>query len=108
MLSLVYEGSRDEDVYDRLSERMRDRFDIFGQLPDVLEDDWISDRQHLDEELNKHIERRRRANAFDMRWGGTATGETLSTEQREWQEGWERCAKVLARQDLFDALGKGW
>jgi hypothetical protein len=41
MLSLVYEGSRDEAIYDRLSERMRDRFDIFGQLPDTLEDDWI-------------------------------------------------------------------
>ena len=31
-------------MYERLSERMRNRFDIFDQLPDVLEDDWISAR----------------------------------------------------------------
>jgi superfamily II DNA/RNA helicase len=41
MLNLVYHGTRDERVYERLSERMRDRYDIFGSLPDVIEDDWI-------------------------------------------------------------------
>ena len=43
MLNLVYHGTIDERVYSALSERMRDRFDIFGTLPDVIEDDWIAD-----------------------------------------------------------------
>jgi hypothetical protein len=36
MLNMVYAGTRDELVYDRLSSRMRDRFDLFGQLPDPI------------------------------------------------------------------------
>lgn len=43
MLNLVYHGSEkptvDEKVYAKLSARMKDRYDIFGTLPDVIEDD---------------------------------------------------------------------
>jgi SNF2 family DNA or RNA helicase len=108
MLSLVYEGSRDEVVYDRLSERMKDRFDIFGQLPDTLEDDWIDSEERLEAELRKHAYRRRQASAFDVRWGGTATGQGVDAVQAAWQAGWETCTKVLARQDVEKALSEGW
>src|SRR5438477_9155764 len=47
MLNLVYAGTRDEVVYDRLSQRMQDRYDIFGSLPDVIEDDWIDHIEDL-------------------------------------------------------------
>lgn len=70
VLNLVYAGTRDEVIYDRLSRRMRDRFDLFGQLPDVIEDDWIDDADALDRELESFIEKRRSANAFSLRWGG--------------------------------------
>lgn len=108
MLSLVYEGSRDEVVYNRLSERMKDRFDIFGQLPDTLDADWIENEETLETELRKHADRRRQASAFDVRWGGTATGEGATEDQREWQRGWETCTKVLAHQDVENILAKGW
>ena len=108
MLSLIYEGSRDEVVYDRLSERMRDRFDIFGQLPDTLEDDWIDSEERLEAELRKHADRRRQASAFDVRWGGTATGRSVDPVQVAWQAGWETCTKVLAREDVEKALSEGW
>lgn len=108
MLSLVYEGSRDETVYDRLSERMRDRFDIFSQLPDTLEDDWIDSEERLEAELRKHADRRRQASAFDVRWGGTATGQGADPAQAAWQAGWETCTQVLARQDVERALAEGW
>ncbi|GGC62583.1 hypothetical protein GCM10011504_46000 [Siccirubricoccus deserti] len=68
MLNLVYEGSRDQVIYDRLSSRMKHRFDIFGQLPDTLEDEWIGDEARLEEELRKYADRKRQANAFDIRW----------------------------------------
>lgn len=45
MLNLVNEQTVDEKVYDRLSERMRDRFDLFGSLPDTIKDEWIEDQQ---------------------------------------------------------------
>ena len=28
---------------ERLSERMQDKYDILGSLPDTIEDDWIKD-----------------------------------------------------------------
>ena len=74
MLHLVYEGSRDEASYDKLSPRMKD-FDIFGQLPDTLYDEWIDDEERLGEELRRFATRRECATAFDVRWGGTAIGD---------------------------------
>ena len=108
MLNLVYEGSRDEVIYRKLSERMRDRFDILGQLPDTLSDDWIDTEQGLEAELRKFVESRRRANAFDVRWGDTATGMSLSNEERNWQEGWRTCSEVLSRRDVSERLGEAW
>jgi len=100
MLNLVYAGTRDEDVYDRLSQRMKDRYDIFGSLPDVIEDDWIDDIEHLDEKLSEFIEKRQAAkSAFDLRYG-----DTLDPEG----EPWEKCSKVLSRRDLEEALSRGW
>ena len=42
MLNLVYHDTQDETVYQVLSRRMKDRYDIFGGLPDTIEDDWIA------------------------------------------------------------------
>ena len=100
MLNLVYAGTRDEDVYDRLSQRMKDRYDIFGSLPDVIEDDWIDDIEHLDEKLSEFIEKRRAArSAFDLRYGDTIDPDG---------EPWEKCSKVLSRRDLEEAMSRGW
>jgi hypothetical protein len=49
---------------------MKDRFDIFGTLPDVIDDDWIDDEERLEEELKNYTNRRARANAFDLRYAG--------------------------------------
>jgi superfamily II DNA or RNA helicase len=108
MLNMVYTGTRDEVVYDRLSSRMRDRFDLFGQLPDVIEDSWIDDAAALDRELDTFIEKRRAANAFSLRWGGTATGTELTDEERAWQAGWESCSRVISRRDVSQRMAEGW
>ena len=108
VLNMVYTGTRDEVVYDRLSSRMRDRFDLFGQLPDVIEDNWIDDAAALDRELDTFIEKRRAANAFSLRWGGTATGTELTEEERAWQAGWESCSRVISRRDVSQRMSEGW
>ena len=64
--------------------------------------------ERLEAELRKHADRRRQASAFDVRWGGTATGQDVDPAQTAWQAGWETCTKVLARQDVEKALGEGW
>lgn len=108
MLNMVYAGTRDEVVYQRLSARMRDRFDLFGQLPDVIDDEWIEDAAALDRALDTFIERRRAANAFTLRWGGTATGTELTEEERDWQKSWESCSRVISRRDVIQRMAEGW
>ena len=99
MLNLVYHGTVDQKVYDTLSERMRERFDIFGTLPDVIEDEWIENIETLDAKLKEFTVRKAAANAFDLRY---ATGATQD-EQR-----WEVCERVLARADVTKRLSLGW
>lgn len=99
MLNLVYHGTIDERVYAALSGRMRDRYDVFGTLPDVIEDDWIADIERLDEALKDFTTKRQRANAFDLRY----SADVSPTDER-----WELCERVLARADLVERLSRGW
>ena len=103
MLNLMYHGAVqptiDEKVYAKLSERMRDRFDIFGTLPDVIDDEWIEDEERLERELKNFTIRRAKANAFDLRYAG----DVVPTGER-----WELCTKVLARNDVKKRLSRGW
>ena len=99
MLNLVYHGTVDEKVYEVLSDRMKDRFDIFGTLPDVIKDEWIEDITKLRDELENYTQKRRQANAFDIRYADTA----ISDDQA-----WELCERVLARADVTKRLSEGW
>jgi len=87
---------------------MKDKFDVFGQLPDTLSDEWIDDEHGLDRELKKFVKGRQRANAFDARWGNGATGAAMSAAEREWQNRWQTCREVLSRRDIAKRLGEGW
>lgn len=39
---------------------MKDRYDILGTLPDVIEDDWIDDVEEFDARVREFTERRSR------------------------------------------------
>jgi superfamily II DNA/RNA helicase len=99
MLNLVYQDTRDEKVYERLSRRMKDRYDLFGGLPDVIEDDWIEDIETLDLKLSEYIDKQRRATAFELRYSDTIDPP---------DEPWERCSQVLSRRDIAEHLSRGW
>jgi superfamily II DNA/RNA helicase len=99
MLNLVYQGTVDEMVYERLSERMRDRYDLFGALPDTIKDEWIEDIARLGEEMDRYIEARQQATGFDIRYNATL-------EPKE--DSWRSCAKVFARRDLDSLMRQGW
>ncbi len=55
MLNLVYHETQDEKVYRVLSRRMKDRYDIFGGLPDTIEDGWIETEEKLEEMMDEYI-----------------------------------------------------
>jgi superfamily II DNA or RNA helicase len=100
MLNLVYAGTRDERVYRALSSRMRDTYDLFGSLPDTIDDTWIEDETQLGLRLDQYVSERDAArNAFDVRYNATIA----PAENR-----WERCSQVFARRDVIDRLSKPW
>ncbi len=94
MLNLVNEGTVDEKVYERLSERMRDRYDLFGSLPDTIQDGWIEDIEDLGEKMDEYIDAQARATGFDLRYNASSSPS---------HEDWRDCADVLSRRD-FDVL----
>lgn len=100
MLNLVYHETQDEKVYDVLSRRMKDRYDIFGGLPDTIEDDWIQTEEKLEEMMDEYIHLRQQArDVFEMRYQ-----ETIDPDANRW----ELCSRVLARRDVTERLSEPW
>ena len=97
MANLVYAGTIDEKVYQRLSERMQDRYDILGSLPDTIEDDWIEDIERLEEELKSFTKPESPADVFSLRYG-----DFLSVDGDD--RGWEVWTKVVARRELMQLI----
>ena len=100
MLNLVYHDTQDERVYDVLSRRMKDRYDIFGGLPDTIEDDWIDSVERLEEMMNEYVHLRQKArDLFELRYK-----ETIDPDKNRW----ELCSRVLARKDVVEKLSESW
>ncbi len=100
MLNLVYDETQDQKVYQVLSRRMKDKFDILGGLPDTLEDEWIETEEKLEERMDEYIHLRQKArDAFELRYK-----ETIDPDKNRW----ELCSRVLARKDVVEKLAESW
>lgn len=100
MLNLVYHQTQDEKIYQVLSRRLKDKFDLFGALPDTIEDEWIQNAEELEAKLDEYIHLRQSAkNAFQLRYE-----ETHDPDQNRW----ELCSRVLARKDVVEKLSESW
>lgn len=100
MLNLVYHDTQDEKVYKALSRRMKDRFDIFGGLPDTIEDGWIENVEKLDEIMDEYIHLRQKArDVFEMRYQQSVDPDANR---------WELCSRVLSRRDVVERLSEPW
>ncbi|MEI6258904.1 MAG: helicase-related protein [Deltaproteobacteria bacterium] len=100
MLNLVYHETQDEKIYRVLSRRMKDRYDIFGGLPDTIEDEWIDSVERLEEMMDAYIHLRQQArDVFEMRYQ-----ETIDPDR----DRWELCSRVLARRDVVERLSIPW
>lgn len=67
----------------------RERFDLFGSLPDTIE--------AVDKKLNEYIDVQKRVNGFDLRYS-----EQFDAEEDEWRN----CTEVLSSIDAL--MRKGW
>ncbi len=100
MLNLVYHDTQDEKVYAVLSRRMKDRYDIFGSLPDTIDDEWIENIERLEEMMDKYIHLRQQArNVFEIRYESQVDPNA---------ERWELCSHVLSRRDVIERLSSPW
>ena len=101
MANLVYADTIDEKIYQKLSERMQDKYDILGSIPDTIEDDWIDDVERWAKELKSYTKPESPADLFNLRYG-----DILSVGRAD--KGWEVWTKVVARRDITDRLMKPW
>jgi superfamily II DNA/RNA helicase len=99
MLNLVNEQTVDEKIYDRLSERMRDRYDLFGSVPDTIKTDWIDDIESLSVKMDEYIDARREATGFDLRYTST-----MEPPDKDWRD----CTEVLSRRDFAVLMTTAW
>jgi superfamily II DNA or RNA helicase len=100
MLNLVYHETQDEKIYQVLSKRLKDKFDIFGGLPDTIEDEWIDNVEDLEKKMDEYVHLRKKAqDVFELRYK-----ETIDPDKNRW----ELCSQVLARRDLEEKLSAPW
>lgn len=100
MANLVYQNTVDERVYERLSERMKDRYDILGSLPDVIDDEWIDNIEALEQGLNTFIRQKKStADVFELRYGSFLEDNGAD---------WRFCEEVLDQDEAQKVLSTGW
>jgi hypothetical protein len=94
--NLRYRGSVEDRVHHFLSERLQSIRDLFGQLPDTLEDVWVAIALHDEERAREVIDAVPADHPFVMRY-----------DQVE-RVDWESCSVVLDSKSQLEALLKGW
>jgi len=95
--NMKYTGSVEERVHELLSTRLQNIFDMFGQVPDVLEDIWIDVAVGEIEEAKKRIEAIPASNPFTIKYNSTVANID-----------WESCNKILTTKEITKAMSKGW
>lgn len=94
--NLRYKDSVEDRVHELLSSRLKNIHNMFGQIPDVLEDVWIDIALGEKERAQKLIDAVPERHAFEIRYT-----EVESID-------WESCADVLSDIEKRRVLQQGW
>ena len=94
--NMRYAGSVEDRVHELLSERLENISRLFGQLPDTLEDVWISVALGRIQDAKKTIDAVPDEHPFALRYH--------EVERVDW----ESCARVLADDAKREILSRGW
>lgn len=79
---------------------LKDNFDLFGGLFEIIEDDWIEDIERLDDLMDRYLHLRQQArNAFELRYEATVEPEAHR---------WDLRSRVLSRQDIVTRMSEPW
>lgn len=94
--NMRYLGSVEDRVHQLLSDRLQEIYSLFGQIPDVLEDVWISVAIGKIERAKERIAAVPSRHPFDIRY------EKISKID------WESCERVLSAIAKRKSLSNGW
>ena len=94
--NMRYAGSVEDRVHELLSERLRHIHQLFGQIPDTLEDVWISVALGDMEKALHTIGAVPEQHPFEAKYNQIRGID------------WEHCSEVLNRQVSAAALAEGW
>ncbi len=95
--NMRYRGSVEDRVHQLLSERLQAIRDLFGQLPDTLEDVWVHVALRQEEQARHIIDEVPAAHPFEVKYH-------RDVEPVDW----ESCANVLDTESQRAALITGW
>lgn len=95
--NLRYKDSVEDRVHGLLSERLENIFNVFGQLPDVLEDVWIEVALGEEEKAKQIIDNIPQKHPFECRY---------NYEVRKIN--WESCKQVLKSKEKRKYLEQEW
>ncbi len=94
--NLRYRESVEDRVHELLSERLQHLHELFGQVPDVLEDVWVQVAMGKIKEAEMTIDGVPEKHPFDIKY------------EKIHPINWESCAQVLKNDDQLIELEKGW
>jgi hypothetical protein len=94
--NMRYAGSVEDRVHDMLSSRLENITSLFGQLPDVLEDVWVSVALRDIDKAKHTIDAVPALHPFELRY------------HKVERVNWESCANVLNAADRRKFLAQGW
>lgn len=96
--NMRYRDSVEDRVHNKLSERLQGIYDIFGQIPEVLEDVWIAIAQNDEQKALEAINKIPEKNPFVIKYEMSIPN----------SGDWEKCAIVLDKQEIIKELMNGW
>ena len=94
--NMRYRGSVEDRVHELLSDRLEDIYDLFGQIPDVLEDVWIDVANGEIENAKKLIDSVKPKHPFDERYNQIT------------EIDWDSCSNVLNADEKRKILLNEW
>lgn len=98
ILNLRYKDSVEDKVHKALSERLSDIYNMFGQIPDTLEDVWIDIATDNVEKAKERIDELPKQNPSTIKY------ETIPPKTEDWNS----CTTVLNKEDKKKQLLRGW
>lgn len=94
--NMRYRDSVEDRVHELLSGRLEGIRDLFGQIPDTLEDVWVLTALREEERALEIIDEVPERHPFELRY------------DRIEPVDWESCGLVLDTQDQLEVLMRGW